>query len=393
MLLFEKNMVKKIKNLVLILAAVGIIFAGGYYLGVEHQQVYQPDQKLDLSLFWEAYNRIENQYVDSEHIDKEKLVHGAIQGMVNSLDDPHTKFFNPEESKRFLEDVSGYYEGVGMEVGLRENKIKIISPIKNTPADKAGVQSGDEIIKIEDQSTSDMTLEEAVDIMRGERDTSVDITILRDGEEEKLTLTRDRIQIPSVDFEVLEDDVAYLKIHYFHQDLLNEFNKIVPQITSSNTDKMVIDLRNNPGGALNSALEVAEYFLDKDDVVVKSQGMNGEIEEVYKAEGSSVKLNHELVILVNEGSASASEILAGAFRYHNDAKIVGETSYGKGSIQTMVNLSDMSNLKITVSHWVTPDGKLIKEKGIEPDHQVPLNEEDYENETDPQLDKAIEILK
>lgn len=393
MLLFEKNMVKKVKNLILILTAAGIIFAGGYYLGVDHQKVYQPDQKLDLSLFWEAYNRIENQYIDSKHLDEKKLVHGAIRGMVNSLDDPHTKFFNPEESKRFLEEVSGHYEGVGMEVGLREDKIKIISPIENTPADRVGVRPGDEIIKINNKSTSGMSLEEAVDIMRGKEGTDVNITIIRNEEKKQLTLTRDRIKIPSIDFKVLEDDIAYLKIHYFHQNLLNEFNKIVPKITSSNTNKMIIDLRNNPGGALNSALEVAEYFVDKGDVIVKSQGINGKIEEVYKAESSSVKLNHELVILINKGSASASEILAAALRYHNNAKIVGETSYGKGSIQTMVNLSDMSNLKITISHWVTPGGKLIKGKGIKPDYQVSLDKADFESKKDPQLDKAIEILK
>lgn len=383
----------KIRNLILILALVGLIFAGGYYLGVEHQQVYQPDQELDLSLFWEAYNHINNQYVNAESINKKKLIYGAIRGMINSLDDPYTKLFDPEESKQFLEDVAGHYEGVGMEVGIRDNKIKIISPIKNTPADRAGVRAGDEIIKIENETTSNMSLERAVDMMRGKKDTDVEITILRNREEKDLILTRDRIQIPSVDFEVLENEIAYLKIHYYHQELLSQFNKIIPQITSSNTDKMIIDLRNNPGGALSSALEVTEYFLDKGDIIVKSQGINGETKKVHKAQGSSVKLNHDLVILINEGSASASEIMAGALRYHNDAKIVGETSFGKGSIQTIINLSDMSNLKITISRWVTPEGKLIKDKGINPDYEIALTEDDYKNKVDPQLEKAIEILK
>ncbi len=392
MLFFRKNMIKKTQKLVFGVALLALFFAFGYYTGVEQENINKPAEEIDLTLFWEAYNQLENNFVNPDKIKNEEIVYGAIQGMVNSLDDPHTKFFSPEESKKFLEDVSGYYEGVGMEVGLRNDRIEVISPIKNTPAEAAGVKSGDVITEIEDRSTEDMTLEEAVKIMRGEQGTEVTIKIARNGEIKTINLQRDKIQIPSLEFEVLDEDIAYLKVHYFHQDLHHEFNKLLPQITSSNTDKMIIDLRNNPGGALNSALEIAEFFLDSGDTVVKSQKLNGEIIKDYKATGSSVTFDHDLVVLLNEGSASASEIMAGALRHHKNAKIVGETSYGKGSIQTLINLSDMSNLKVTVSHWVMPNDELIEDVGIKPDYQVSFEEESDDDE-DPQLEKAIEIIK
>ena len=392
MLFLGKNMMKKISKALIIIAIAGLTFGLGYQVGLEEAEVKSQPEDIDFSLFWEAYNRVENLYVDSEKINEEDIVHGAIRGMLGSLGDPHTSFFDQEESRRFLDDVSGYYEGVGMEVGIRNGDIQVISPIEGTPASRAGLRSGDTILEIDGKSTTNMELEEAVDMMRGEEGTSVNIVIGRNRTTHEFDLERAQIQMPSVDWELLDSDIGYLKIHYFHQDLMTEFNELVPEITSSPAEKIILDLRNNPGGALDASLELANFFLDQGDVIVKSQGSDGEIGQVYEASRSSVTFDQDLVVLINEGSASASEILAGALKYHRGAEIVGTTSFGKGSIQTMVNLSDMSNLKITISNWVTPDGKLITDKGITPDYEVQITTEDIDADIDPQLDKAIEII-
>ncbi len=386
-------MTKKLSKIILVLALIGLFFGIGYQAGLEEAEIRTQPDDVDFSLFWEAYNRINDLYVDSEKIDDEKIVHGAIRGMLESLDDPYTSFFDQEESRRFLDDVSGYYEGVGMEVGIRDGNIQVISPIEGTPASRAGIKSGDIILEIDEKSTSDMELEEAVNLMRGEGGTAVTLIIGRNRTTQEIELEREQIQVPSVNWELVNDDIAHIKIHYFHQELTNEFNEMIPEITASTADKIILDLRNNPGGALDSALDVAKYFLNEGDIIVKSQGADGEIKREYKATRSSVTFDHEIVVLINEGSASASEILAGAIKYHRDAQIVGKKSFGKGSIQTMVNLSDMSNLKITISNWVTPDGSLITGDGITPDYEVDMDLEDFEEDQDPQLEKAIEIIK
>ncbi len=385
-------MMKKISKVVIIIAIVGLMFGAGYQLGLEEAEVRSQPDEIDFSLFWEAYNRVQDLYVDSDEINEEDIVHGAIRGMLDSLGDPHTSFFDQEESKRFLDDVSGYYEGVGMEVGIRNGEIQVISPIEGAPAARAGIRSGDIILEIDGKSTADMELEEAVDMMRGEEGTSVDLVIGRNRSTYDFTLERAQIQMPSVDWELKNNNIGYLKIHYFHQELMTEFNELVPEITASPAEKIILDLRNNPGGALDAALELSNFFLDEGDVIVKSQGADGETGQVYKASRSSVTFDHDLVILINEGSASASEILAGALKYHRGAQIVGRPSFGKGSIQTMVNLSDMSNLKVTISNWVTPEGSLITDKGIVPDYEIEMTVEDIEDNRDPQLDKAIEII-
>ncbi len=386
-------MSQKINRVLIGLLIFGIAFYGGYFFGVNQSQIWQPDQDLDLSLFWEAYNRLKANYVNPEEIDEREIVHGAIRGMLMSLDDPYTTFFNPQESSKFLENVTGHYQGVGMEVGLRNGEIRVISPIDGTPAKRAGLKAGDVIVRIDDKSTANMGLEEAVDLIRGEESTIVKITIVRDGEEIPFELKREVIQLPSLDWEILEDDIGYLRIHYFHQDLAKEFNELAQEIVSSPAEKIILDLRGNPGGSLNAVNRVADWFLEKGEVIVKSQGADGEIREEYLSQGSLMMIDQEIVILIDQGSASASEILAGTLRDHKGSILVGKPSFGKGTIQTLINLRDMSNIKVTTSYFVTPLGNVIAKKGIEPDYEVEMTMEDIQEGRDPQKEKALEIIK
>lgn len=383
---------KILGKFVLIFLAIALAFAGGYLIGFQEADIQQPNDEIDFSLFWEAYNKLQDHYVEPGQIEDKEVVHGAIRGMLDSLDDPHTAFFDQKESKEFLETTSGYYQGIGMEVGMRNEQIQVISPIENTPAAEAGLQAGDVVVAVDGETTTDMNLNEAVDLMRGKEGTSVTIKVERKGEVKEFTLKRATIQFPSIEWELKEDNIAYLQIHYFHEALLSEFNEMMPKIISSSADTIILDLRNNPGGALEVTQKVASYFLEEGDVIVKSQGAQGDTQRVYKADNSSV-IEQDLVILINEGTASASEILAEALRYHRDAVIVGEESFGKGSIQSLINMSGMTNLKVTVSHWVTPTGELLSGKGIIPDHKVEMNIDDIEADEDPQLDKAIELIK
>ncbi len=392
-MLSSKNMSAKLSKILLAILIIGLIFQGGYYLGVYHTKVTQPAEEVDLSLFWEAYNRLKDNYIHPGKIDPDEVVYGAIRGMLDSLDDPYTTFYNPEESKRFLEDVSGYYQGVGMEIGLRDERIRVISPIDGTPACRAGIRSGDTIIKIDEKSALNLSLEEAVNLIRGEESTLVEVTVLRGEEEKVFELKREVIQIPSLEWEIIEDNIGYLKIHYFHQDLPVEFAQKIKEIVTSPADKIILDVRRNPGGSLNAVNRIADWFLEEGEVIVKSQGADGTIKKEYKSQGSLMMIDKEIVILIDQGSASASEILVGALRDHRGSKIVGQPSFGKGSIQNLINLRDMSNIKVTTSYFVTPKGDIISEKGIKPDYTVEITEEDFEEDRDPQLEKAIEIIK
>ncbi len=368
-----------------------LVFASGFYLGEGKRTIIYPEEDIDFSLFWDAYYELKDNFLKFDEVDDEDIVHGAITGMIDALGDPHTAFFDKEESKMFQDRVSGKFEGVGMEIGIREDELQVISPIKGTPAKRAGIQSGDRIKSIDEETTKGMSLEHAVSRIRGPKGEEVTLEIVRNGEEKKVAIVRDVIQVPSISWEIKENDIVYIQFYYFHAGMTYEFSRIAREIESSEAKRIIIDVRGNPGGSLSVVVSIADWFLEKGEVVVISK-KEGEEEKLY-ASGNAIFLEYPIVVLVNKGSASGSEILAGALRDNRGVKIVGETSFGKGSIQSMHNLHDGSSLKITKSYWLTPNGLPIEEKGIVPDFEVEMTKEDFENEEDPQLKKAIEIIK
>ena len=381
---------------ILLIAFVFAIFGVGFLVGKNSVLCnFCPPEDLDFSLFWEAWHKIQQEYVDPGDIDTQELIYGAIAGMVESLEDPYTVFFSPKDTKRFLEDVGGSFEGIGAEIGIREGQLQIIAPLEGTPAQRIGLRPGDMIIRIDGASTMDITVEEAVTLIRGAKGTEVTLTIMRDewNSSEDFTIKRAVIEVPSLKWELKEENIAYIKLYHFSEKIDQDFKEIATEILKSPAEKIILDLRGNPGGYLEKSQDIAGWFLERGQTVV-IEDFGGKMEqEIYKADGNSRFLDYPLVILINQGSASASEILASAIKDNREVKIIGETSFGKGSVQKLESLRDGSSLKITIAHWLTPNGELITDKGLEPDIKVEMTEEDYEQDRDPQLDKAIEIIK
>lgn len=372
------------------------VFAVGFFVG-QNQVVCKvcAPEDLDFSLFWAAYNKIKDSYIGSEKIDTQELIYGAIDGMTKSLGDPYTAFFDPNEAKRFEQDLSGSFEGIGAEVGIRKDQLTIISPLEGSPAQKAGLKAGDAILKIDGTDTGNMTTDEAVNLIRGKGGTNVVLTIYREdwGKSQEITITRDTIVIPALEWEIKNQNIAYVHIYQFDQSLSNDFKKAAMDILASPAKKIILDLRGNPGGYLETAQEIAGWFLERGQVVTIEDFGEKRKENIYKAEGSAALAEYPLIVLINEGSASASEILAGALRDNRNVQLVGQKSFGKGSVQEVQYLPDNSFIKITIAKWLTPKGSSISEVGLDPDVKVELTDKDIEQEKDPQLDKALEIIK
>jgi len=362
-------------------------------------------QSIDFSLFWKVYDDLSAKYVDKNKVDAQKVLYGAISGMVNSVGDPYTVFFEPVTAKKFQEEIAGSFGGIGIEIGKRNNILAVIAPIKDTPAFKAGIKTGDKILKIDGKTTVDMSIEEAVSLIRGKRGTKVTLTIQTETNPTRdIPLVRDAIKAPTIEWKTIEHrskKIAYMRIYSFNQIVDSEFEKASKEIVDSNPDGLIVDLRNNPGGLLDSAINLAGWFLDKDQVVVSEVFGDGTKNE-FRSSGNSALKPIPTVLLMNGGSASASEILAGALHDNRQIKIVGEKSFGKGSVQELQKYGDGSSLKVTIAKWLTPAGISISEKGIEADIGVKIKEEDLKVEgkieidtpsKDPQLDKALEVLK
>lgn len=387
-----------------LIIAFFVIFSLGIWIG-KIQVVCKicPPEKIDFSLFWESWDKLQKNYINPEKLNNQNMIYGAISGLIDSLGDPYTTFFNPTDTKLFLEDVSGHFEGVGMEVGIRKGQLQIIAPLEGTPAKKAGLRPGDKIIKIDDVLTAELKIEEAINLMRGPKGTEVSLYILREGWEapKEFKIKRAVIEIPSLKWELInlngeadkEGEIAYLRLYQFSEKANSDFSKAAIEILKSPAKKIILDLRNNPGGYLEIAQEIAGWFLNRGQIVVVEDFNIRQDQIVYKTEGNANLLDYPTVILINQGSASASEILAAALRDNRGIKLIGETSYGKGSVQELESLSGGSSLKITVADWLTPKGDRINNVGLEPDIKVEMAEEDYAQDRDSQLEKAIEIIR
>jgi len=392
----KKTFLLKTLLIVIVLVWSGVVFVFGFYQG--YNQIPRPPKQLttevDVSLLWDIWNKLEDKYIGI--LDHQKMIYGAAKGLVESLGDPYTVFFQPVDTKTFKDDISGSFEGVGMEITVKEGSLIVVAPLDGTPAKRAGILPGDEIVKIEDIFTQDISVNEAVKMIKGERGTQVNLSILRKGwvEPRIFSIIRDKIVLPSVEIEFLDNDIATIKLYQFTTGVTDEFQKKIGALLDSNTKKIILDLRNNPGGLLTQAQNIAGWFIEKGDIVtIEDSGEEKEREE-YLALGNEALIDYPIVILINGGSASGAEILAAALRENrNDVKLLGEKSFGKGSVQDPVDLRGGSLLKITIAHWLTPDGNLIDNKGLIPDIEVEMTEDDYLNDRDPQMEKAIEELK
>ena len=349
----------------------------------------------DFSPFWKAWNTIDEKSPDAKKADAQERVYGAISGLVGSLNDPYSVFFNPDEAKSFKEDIAGSFSGIGVEVGIKNKILTVIAPLKDTPGFKAGLKSGDKILKIDKTVTSDLSIEEAIKLIHGEKGTSVTLTIFREGEKEsrEIKIVRDVINVPIVDTKLRPDGVFVITLNSFSENSAELFRDSIKKFTEAKTDKLILDLRGNPGGYLDAAVSMASWFLPNGKPVVIEDYGNNKKQNIYRSAGYDIFTDKlKFVVLIDGGSASASEILAGAMQDYGLAKLVGEQSYGKGSVQEVVNITPDTILKITIAKWLTPKGTSISLKGLTPDYKVEFTQKDADAKKDPQMDKAVELL-
>lgn len=406
---FKKMDWRKIGKTVIVILAGLILLTGVFIVGINIGKKYYPSINLvrgvknletnkpadvDFNLFWDAWRLIQSDYVKSDELDTQEMVYGAVRGLLSSLGDPYSTFFDPKEAKKFSENVTGNFSGIGIEIGVKKNVLTVISPMEGTPAWEAGLKPGDQIVAIDGKESFGMSSEEAVDLIRGLAGTEVKLTIFRSSfdKPQDFTIKREEIFVPSVKTEFLQNNIAHITLSSFSDNTNYEFYRAVLEIFVKNSPAVILDLRNNPGGYLEVSVDLAGWFLKRGDVVVR-ESVKGENETVFKASGNQALLDVPIVILVNEGSASASEILAGALRDNRQIKIIGEKTFGKGSVQEVENMVNDSMIKLTIAEWLTPNGLSLNDNGLEPDYKVELTDEDYENDKDPQLDKAVEVVQ
>lgn len=356
---------------------------------------------VDLTQLWLAWELLNNRFVptvasSSVAADQEK-VWGAIEGLTRAYGDPYTVFLPPEENKAFTEQVQGSFSGVGMEIGMKDRVITVVAPLPNSPAERAGIRTGDRVIAIDGETTEGMSVDAAVKRIRGTEGTNVKLLIAREGQDTReITITRAKIEVPTLKVEHRPDGVFVISLYNFSAPSSEKFREALRQFVESGSNRLVLDLRGNPGGFMESAIDMASYFLPMGATVVTEDYDGKQKTDEHKSYGYNVikqrGIELKMVVLINQGSASASEILAGALRDHSIATIIGEQSFGKGSVQELVDLGGGASLKITIAKWLTPSGTSISEKGLVPDIEVERTLEDIQAEKDPQMDKAVEYL-
>ena len=414
----------KIRNTIIILILLVLSFGSGFNLGKKSIPVFKKNTSgetvsmrgYDFTLFWDVWDRLKYYYIDKEKLDPLKLINGAISGMVSSLDDPYTVFLTPDQNKDVKDDLSGKFEGIGAQLGVKDKKIVIVAPLKKSPAESAGLKAGDWIIKVDGKDTVNWTLPEAVSKIRGPKGSQVVLTVLRTNSEksEDFKVSRDEIKVPSVELEVKNIEcvnanegktvckeeanitantrkIYHLKLGRFGDNTNAEWNKIISQIVAQYSEGVdagiIFDLRNNPGGYLTSSVYIASEFIGSGAVVIQ-ENADG-TKKTFNVDRKGKLINYPLVVLINKGSASASEIVAGALRVRQKIKLIGETSFGKGTIQEAQELSQGAGIHITTAKWLLPDGSWVNGDGLKVDEAV---ENKSDSEEDLQLLKAAEIL-
>ncbi len=405
-------------------AVLIVVIAVSYFVGFQSGRVSVPPPNLatsiinkdigkstnvDFSTFWTAWNIIDQKYAGTTTVDQDR-VWGAIEGMTASLGDPYTVFFPPAESKIFQSEIAGNFEGVGMEVGVKDNKLVVVAPIKDSPAEMAGVRAGDFILMINSKESLTMPTDKAVQMIRGKAGTNVKLTLVREGVKNpiEVTITRATIDLPTVKtttknetvggdnvggVALRRDGIFVISLYSFSSNSANLFRNALKEFINSGSHKLIIDLRGNPGGYLEAAVDMASWFLPSGKVVVREEFGRDREERAYRSKGYNIFSDKlRTIILVDGGSASASEILAGALSENGVAKLVGTKTFGKGSVQELVNITPDTSLKVTIAKWLTPKGHSISQQGIRPDYVVEVTPEDVKNKKDKQMDKAVELL-
>ena len=403
----------KVRNLVISIFILVATFSGGYILGhsgfkaevnrslkVKIDRQVPPEKDVDFGLFWQVWDTLSANYFDKTKLVPADMVYGAIGGMVSALGDPYTMFLPPKENKIVDEDLSGKFEGVGIQIGFKDSKLAVISPLEGSPAEKAGLKAGDYIVRITDSeknidiNTSGIALPVAVQSIRGPAGSKVTLTLVRDGNPKPIVaeIVREKLNFPSVTLTYVgkDSDIARIRLAKFDADTVSEWDKAVNElITKGNIKGVILDLRNNPGGYLQTAVDIAGDFMPSGSLVVtEAKGDGSKVE--YKTEKLPRLEKYKLVVLINEGSASASEILSGSLRDQKGVKLFGEKSFGKGTVQIPLEIPGGSGLHVTVAKWLTPAGTWVHGDGLEPDKTITIKEEDTK---DVQLEGAIEYFQ
>lgn len=397
------NSYKKFIKFLITLLFIGAVYAAGYAIGHKNlviEENYQPrilgldsgkSKDLDFSIFWNAWDTLKANFFGK--LDSKSLIYGAISGMVDAAGDPYTTYLTPEDAQRFDEDLSGSFDGIGAEIENKNGLLIVVAPLDDSPAKIAGLRSQDVILKIDGEDVSKMTFYGAINKIRGKKGTIVTVSIYRPSTKENLEIkiTRDTIKVNSVKWEE-KNGILVIKIAQFGEDTVSLTKQAAQLIIDKNYPGLIIDLRDNPGGYLESAVDIASLFIDNNKTVVQEENNKGEKKQIPATLNPILK-NKKLVVLINEGSASASEIFAGAIGDYQLGTVIGQKSFGKGSVQTLEDLKDGSKIKITVAKWLTPKGRAIDKEGIKPDIEVKISEDDIKNNRDPQMDRALELIR
>ena len=417
----DNNQQRKLVRVVVVLIVLFVVFLLGNYIGQKSTNLSSSNTivipesinvtEAQFEPFWKVWQILSEKYVAATTTDSQERVWGAIQGLASSQGDPYTVFFPPEESLMFKNEISGNFEGVGMEIGLKDGILTVVAPLKNSPAEKAGVRAGDKIVKINDENVVDLPVDKAVKLIRGPKGTTVKIVFIREGVSLQIekSIVRDIIDIPTLQTEIKpgssstdsndsiglrSDGIFVIRLFTFTSQAPELFRKALREFIESESHKLILDLRGNPGGYLDAAWDMASWFLPQGKIIVTEDFGGKNKNKIYRSKGYNIfNDNLKLIILVDGGSASASEIFAGALREHGVAKIVGTKTFGKGSVQELINITNDTSLKVTIARWLTPKGHNLSNDGLTPDIEVKITPKDIEIKNDVQMNKAVEILR